>query len=125
MPDIRNRISMAAVLIAGLTVPAAAQTLDKTRVKQACRGDYLQFCKGVMPGGGRILNCLGGHMNELSPACRSVVVRGTACQADYQHFCPGIKPGSDGALMDCMKQHAKELSEACSHALAGNPMPAR
>ena len=37
---------------------------------QACHDDALKFCKDVRPGEGRILQCLKGHQNELSPECK-------------------------------------------------------
>jgi len=35
-----------------------------------------------------------------------------ACKDDAKKFCANIKPG-DGRMMDCMKQHEAELSQAC------------
>lgn len=40
-----------------------------------------------------------------------------ACQADFQKFCADIQPGG-GARMQCMRQHASELSDACKAAFA-------
>lgn len=37
--------------------------------RQACRQDVQQFCKGVRPGGGRIVDCLLEHRKDLSDAC--------------------------------------------------------
>ena len=37
---------------------------------QACHDDVLKFCKDVKPGGGRIVQCLKEHQNELSPECK-------------------------------------------------------
>jgi Cysteine rich repeat len=34
------------------------------------------------------------------------------CVDDVQKFCPGLYDGG-GALLDCLKQHEAELSEAC------------
>lgn len=36
---------------------------------QACRQDAQQLCKGVQPGGGRIVDCLLDHQKDLSDAC--------------------------------------------------------
>jgi exonuclease VII small subunit len=38
------------------------------------------------------------------------------CRQDVQKFCPDTKPGG-GALRDCLKQHAAELSPACQEHL--------
>ena len=38
---------------------------------KACRADVRTLCKGVKPGGGRLLSCLKEHGAELSPACKA------------------------------------------------------
>ncbi len=38
-----------------------------------------------------------------------------ACLADFQKFCASV-PGGGGARMQCMKQHASELSDTCKAA---------
>ncbi len=43
---------------------------------QSCKDDEQKFCKGVQPGGGRILECLKRHQNELSPACQTTINSG-------------------------------------------------
>lgn len=40
----------------------------------ACRPDYWRYCKGVVPGKGRILSCLAGNRDRLSWACGAAVV---------------------------------------------------
>lgn len=42
---------------------------------QACRQDAQQFCKGVQPGGGRIVNCLLDHQKDLSDACYDTLAK--------------------------------------------------
>jgi hypothetical protein len=42
---------------------------------QVCRGDYDRLCVSVVPGGGRILACLQGHANQLSPGCAQAMPR--------------------------------------------------
>ena len=37
--------------------------------REACREDAQNFCKGVQPGGGRILDCLKDHYKEISDPC--------------------------------------------------------
>ena len=39
------------------------------QVKEECKADAQKFCKGIRPGGGRILACLKSHQSELAPAC--------------------------------------------------------
>lgn len=40
---------------------------------QACQQDSQHLCKGIQPGGGRVMNCLLDHQNELSDACYSTL----------------------------------------------------
>lgn len=40
------------------------------RPAQACRGDFMEFCRGIRPGGGRAMMCLREHAMELSPECQ-------------------------------------------------------
>lgn len=55
---------------------AQAQAIGKT-----CRGDIGKFCQGMQPGGGRILACLQGHVNELSSPCRAAMPAATALRS--------------------------------------------
>jgi len=38
-------------------------------LRQSCGGDFLAFCSGVAPGGGRGIACLRAHAASLSPQC--------------------------------------------------------
>jgi hypothetical protein len=42
---------------------------DGGPARKACKQDAEAFCKGIQPGGGRIVNCLKDHQKELSDAC--------------------------------------------------------
>ena len=66
---LRITIATAALLFAS---GAIAQELSAAQ-RDACMGDYEKFCKGVMPGGGRIIACLAKENDKLAPACKKVL----------------------------------------------------
>ncbi len=73
-------IVLAALLVAAAS-PAWAQATSDQReraraVAKACRADAQKFCKGVEPGGGRLLACLQAHETELSANCRTMLKGG-------------------------------------------------
>ena len=41
--------------------------------RSACAADIGTLCQGVVPGGGRIMQCLSVRSASLSPACRDVL----------------------------------------------------
>jgi hypothetical protein len=41
----------------------------------ACRADIERYCVGVLPGRGRIISCLAGNRDRLSPTCEDVLRR--------------------------------------------------
>ncbi len=61
----------AAIAVAAVSFVAAQEFSAEQRA--ACKGDYDQFCKGTMPGGGRVLACLSKNNDKLSAACKKVV----------------------------------------------------
>jgi hypothetical protein len=63
----------AVLLIAASTLPALAQSGPTAAERAACADDQTKFCKGTMPGGGRILTCLAAHKADLSEACGKVL----------------------------------------------------
>jgi hypothetical protein len=64
----------ALALTLGAATFTAAQAQDFTPAQRAaCKADYDAFCKGTMPGGGRVLACLAKHDARLSAACKKVV----------------------------------------------------
>ncbi|WP_034462210.1 MULTISPECIES: cysteine rich repeat-containing protein [unclassified Afipia] len=64
-----------AMLIAALLcVSSSAYSQDLTaEQRSACMGDYEKFCKGVAPGGGRIIACLSKSSDKLTPECKKVL----------------------------------------------------
>jgi hypothetical protein len=103
------------VLYYGSGSPAYAQE------SLICADDIEKYCKDIKPGGGRILNCLKAHENELSVSCRGKIgeLQGfikeceQACAGDIAQFCKEIQPGG-GRIIKCLKERDKELSPSCS-----------
>ena len=54
-------------------------------------------------------------LSERLPAADQITPG--ACKADVQKLCAGVQPG-DGRIMQCMKQHESELSDACKQNIA-------
>lgn len=93
---------------------------------RSCQADRARLCAGIRPGGGRLLQCLGGHQGELSPSCQaemdwfagarekfSAVKR--ACAADAERLCQGVPPQA-GPLLECLQENEASLSSACNAA---------
>jgi len=85
-----------------------------------CADDIEKYCKEIKPGGGRILNCLKGHENELSVSCREkmndlhsfIKDCEQACSGDIAQFCKEVQPG-EGRIIKCLREREKELSPPC------------
>ncbi|TKT70104.1 hypothetical protein YH63_000955 [Afipia massiliensis] len=60
------------VALLGLSGAAYAQDLTAEQ-RSACMGDYEKFCKGVAPGGGRVIACLSKSSDKLTPDCKRVL----------------------------------------------------
>ncbi len=67
---LRTILTAAALLCISQT--AFAQELTAAQ-RDACMGDYQKYCKGVTPGGGRIIACLAKESDKLTPACQKVL----------------------------------------------------
>ncbi|MFD1987392.1 cysteine rich repeat-containing protein [Mesorhizobium newzealandense] len=68
------RIALSVVFLAVQVVAAQAQTAAE---REACQANFEKFCKGVVPGGGRVIQCLTEHFSELTPECQKVVKANT------------------------------------------------
>jgi hypothetical protein len=49
----------------------------------------------------------------------SIVAALKSCELDRQRFCRGVLPGG-GRVLDCLSDHAKELTQPCNAALKSN-----
>jgi hypothetical protein len=72
MMPLIGKALLAGILTLGCFAPALAQDFTAEQ-RAACRGDYNKFCKGTMPGGGRVLACLSKQYGGLSETCKRVV----------------------------------------------------
>lgn len=66
------RSTLFAVAVALISTSAFAQDFTAEQ-RAACKGDYEAFCKGTIPGGGRVLACLKKNEGKLSAACKKMV----------------------------------------------------
>jgi len=67
IPRLLTRLCVSLFIIAA--VSGAASSQERT----ACNEDYEKFCKGLMPGGGRVLNCLLKNSGQLKPQCKDLL----------------------------------------------------
>jgi hypothetical protein len=106
-------------LIMFLGVVSTAQSQEPGR-KGPCKGDIEKFCKDVKQGQGRIIKCLKGHENELSPICRNDLDAAREkeqefvknCKPDAERICKDVRPGN-GRIIRCLRQHEAQLSPNC------------
>lgn len=71
MTFLRATAALAACLAAGA---AAAQAPPAPRLRQVCAADFQKLCPGVVPGHGAVAQCFKGHVQELSPDCKSALM---------------------------------------------------
>ena len=90
--------------------------------EQACAPDIQAYCADVPRGGGKIVQCLKSHQQQLSPACQQGMTAAAAlmkevvaaCSDDLHQFCAGAAPGT---VKDCLKANFRELSFGCKKEL--------
>ncbi|MGA7805148.1 hypothetical protein [Bradyrhizobium sp.] len=74
------RLAIAGVLAATIAATAAfaANAQDRQALRDACGGDMRAVCSGVLPGGGRIKQCMLDHFDQLSNGCKSAMKQAQA-----------------------------------------------
>lgn len=60
-------------LLMGVCLFVAAAGVAYAKENSACNEDYEKFCKGLFPGGSRVLECLIKNADELKPQCRALL----------------------------------------------------
>jgi hypothetical protein len=67
------KLRFAVVAVAfGFSTGAFAQAASDEQ-RGACKSDYEKYCKGTMPGGGRVVACLNKQHDQLAAACKKVI----------------------------------------------------
>jgi hypothetical protein len=100
---------------------------EKAAEDHPCAADMEKFCKDVKPGEGGIIACLKQHEAELSDGCKARTAEAKkkigafkeACRADMEKFCKDIDQG-EGRPIKCLKEHEKDLADACKAKVAGH-----
>ena len=58
-----------AIALSGQDAFAKNRLTDPVKIARECKTDLDLLCKGLRPGGQRIISCLKEKLTELSPAC--------------------------------------------------------
>ncbi|MBN1531852.1 MAG: hypothetical protein JXA20_04255 [Spirochaetes bacterium] len=115
-----KRLLTFGALMVVTAVFAMSVLTQEAETVRPCKADVDKFCKDIRPGHGRIAKCLKSHEAELSEACKAHFAemrekgKGfmAACREDHRKYCKGVRPGQ-GRIINCLKSHEGELSEAC------------
>ena len=62
-----------AIALSGQDAFAKNRLTDPVKIARECKSDLELFCKGLRPGGQRIISCLKENLTELSPACSAAL----------------------------------------------------
>ncbi|HTS79541.1 MAG TPA: cysteine rich repeat-containing protein [Myxococcaceae bacterium] len=113
----RHRSTWSALLGAGALLAAPLALAQSSEPGKPCKADLEKLCPGVEPGHGRILACLEGKTDQLSPACKDDVSKKLvsfykACKPDAEKFCATVERG-EGRVMQCLKDNEASLSKGC------------
>jgi hypothetical protein len=62
-----------AIALSGQDAFAKNRLTDPVKIARECKTDLGLLCKGLRPGGQRIISCLKEKLTELSPACSAAL----------------------------------------------------
>jgi hypothetical protein len=66
-----RQLTAAALFSLATILPGSAQTANPLVTN--CRADAVRLCRGISPGGGRVIGCLRQHEKELSAGCATAL----------------------------------------------------
>jgi hypothetical protein len=119
------KIALVPAIFALMAGHAHAQSnlekLDKAYREGPCSNDLKSYCARVVPGDGRVADCLATYFRQLQPQCRSAITAARnrfdglveACKGDAEKLCKGV-PYREGRVLSCLKNRESSLSAACS-----------
>jgi OOP family OmpA-OmpF porin len=96
-----------------------------------CSKEVNSLCADVPMGGGRVMNCLFDHENQLSAGCKQAIDKGQStieaalgdanffganCAADMQRLCPDVVAGG-GRLLACLMDNINNTELRCYNAM--------
>jgi len=116
MPSL-HRSFWSALLGAGVVLAAPVAFAQGLEPGKACKADLDKICPGVQHGEGRILACLEGKTDQLSPTCKDDVSKKLVafykgCKADADKLCATVERG-EGRVMQCLRDNEASLSKSC------------
>ena len=112
-------ITAACLLLLTAALPASAQ------VAGPCADVINKYCSGVIPGGGRIKQCLDKHMDETSIACKDWLAgmkqkaddMNRACFDEIAAYCNLGKP-DQASIVQCLQERYVNLRQDCREKLS-------
>ena len=100
MRSILSGAALALVLAVGAasSQPSGADTSGapsgggRSAMRQACIADIQKLCADTQPGGGRIMQCLRGHADQVSADCKSAMQSARAARREQRQSTPSAAP---------------------------------
>jgi hypothetical protein len=80
-----SRLVLALLLsqLVGVAVAQQPSQAQANAIRQSCRSDYQSYCASVPTGGMASLQCLQGHMTQLSAPCQTAVAASSGPTATH------------------------------------------
>jgi hypothetical protein len=109
----------AGLLLLSAALPATAQIVGP------CADIVKKYCSDIVPGGGRVAQCLENHMDEASIACKDWLAGmkqkaddlNRACYQEIAAFCKLDKP-DQMSIVQCLQEHYVNLLQDCREKLS-------
>jgi cysteine rich repeat protein len=64
------------------------------QLRSACQADVQKLCPNVQPGGGRIVDCLAQHKDDVSTQCKQAILQARQTQTTGQGQAQGQNAGT-------------------------------